>query len=267
MGTGQWRITCSAREGRPGLTVISQTLVCLMVALLTGAACDRHDQAVEWGYDGQGAPEHWAQLSEEYATCADGSQQSPVDIAGYEMGNAKPISFSYSGDAESVRNDGRSVHVDYAAGNTLSVGQRTFTLKSAHFHSPSEHLIDGASFAAEMHLSPRGCRRQPSGGGSAVQVGHVQPCGTGGSRRRPGCPRYRRRRLYAQRQGLRAGRTGLLSVRRLKDDAPCDEPVDWYVMREPKSISPEQVDKLLALSGGPNNRPVQPIGDRVITIR
>ena len=38
-------------------------------------------------------------------------------------------------------------------------------------------------------------------------------------------------------------------------------------MREPKSISPEQVDKLLALSSGPNNRPVQPIGDRVITIR
>ena len=38
-------------------------------------------------------------------------------------------------------------------------------------------------------------------------------------------------------------------------------------MREPKSISPEQVDKLLALSGGPNNRPVQPIGDRVITTR
>ena len=52
-----------------------------------------------------------------------------------------------------------------------------------------------------------------------------------------------------------------------KTTPPCDEPVDWYVMREPKSILPEQVDKLLALSGGPNNRPVQPIGDRVITIR
>ena len=35
-------------------------------------------------------------------------------------------------------------------------------------------------------------------------------------------------------------------------------------MREPKTISAEQVDGLLALSGGPNNRPVQPRGDRRI---
>ena len=45
-----------------------------------------------------------------------------------------------------------------------------------------------------------------------------------------------------------------------KTTPPCDEPVDWYVMREPKTISPEQVEKLLALSGGPTNRPIQPIG-------
>lgn len=44
----------------------------------------------------------------------------------------------------------------------------------------------------------------------------------------------------------------------------CDEPVAWYVMRKPKTISPEQVDNLLALSRGPNNRPVQPVSGRVI---
>ena len=32
------------------------------------------------------------------------------------------------------------------------------------------------------------------------------------------------------------------------------------------TISQEQVEGLLSLSGGPNNRPVQPTGDRVITI-
>ena len=47
---------------------------------------------------------------------------------------------------------------------------------------------------------------------------------------------------------------------------PCEERVGWYVMRELKTVSPEQVDNLLALSGGPNNRPVQPTGNRVILI-
>ena len=161
-------------RGKLGLTVILHTLVCLTVALLTGAACDRDDQAVKWGYDGQGAPEHWAELSEEYATCADGQQQSPVDIAGYKMGDAALISLSYSGDAESVRNDGRLVHVDYASGNTLSVGQRAFTLKSAQFHSPSEHLIDGAELCGGDALGPRGCRRQDvARSGSSVDVNDV----------------------------------------------------------------------------------------------
>ena len=57
--------------------------------------------AVEWGYGGSGGPEDWASLSEEYATCADGQQQSPVDITGYEMTDAEPISFLYDSDAGS----------------------------------------------------------------------------------------------------------------------------------------------------------------------
>ena len=33
------------------------------------------------------------------------------------------------------------------------------------------------------------------------------------------------------------------------------------------TISQEQVEGLLSLSGGPNNRPVQPTGDRVVSNR
>ena len=255
-------------RSKPGLTVIWPTLAfCLMAALLTGTACTRQDQAVKWGYDGPGAPEHWASLSEEYATCADGHRQSPIDVSGYDRGDAAPISFSYSGDATGVRNDGRSVHVDYGPGNTLSVGQRTYALKSAHFHSPSEHLIDGASFAAELHLV------HADADGNLAVVGLLF---------RPGAPSPVAQEILDATPAvgdtvvegftLNAGgyvpsELGYYRYDGSKTTPPCDEPVNWYVMREPKSVSPEQVNKLLALSGGPNNRPVQPIGDRVITTR
>ena len=81
-----------------------------------------------------------------------GKQQSPIDITGYVEGDAEPVSFSYGADAKTVRNDGKAVHVDYPPGNTTRVGQKTFTLKSAHLHSPSEHQVDGVSFAAELHM-------------------------------------------------------------------------------------------------------------------
>ena len=51
-----------------------------------------------------------------------------------------------------------------------------------------------------------------------------------------------------------------------KTTPPCDEPVDWYVLRHAMTLSQAQVDGLLALTGGPNNRPSQPIGERVITL-
>ena len=51
-----------------------------------------------------------------------------------------------------------------------------------------------------------------------------------------------------------------------KTTPPCQEGVSWFVMREPRTISQAQVDGLLALSGGPNNRPVQPVGGRAIRL-
>ena len=131
---------------------------CLLLTILAIMACGDGEQtqmtaeAVKWGYHEPGAPENWASLSEEYALCAEGKQQSPVNIEEYREVDAKPILFSYSSDATTVWDDGYFVHVEFAAGNTLSLGQRAYNLKSTHFHSPSEHRIDGVSFPAEMHL-------------------------------------------------------------------------------------------------------------------
>ncbi len=238
---------------------------CLLAALLTGAACAGHDQGVKWGYDGPGAPERWASLSEEYATCADGQRQSPIDIAGYDRGDAAPIALSYSGDAAAVRNDGRFVHVDYGRGNTLSVGRRTYELKSAHFHSPSEHLIDGASFAAELHLVHEDADGNLAVVGLLFRLGAPSPVAQEILDAAPAAGDTVIEGFALSARDYVPGELGYYRYDGSKTTPPCDEPVDWYVMRQPETISQEQVDSLLMLSGGPNNRPVQPIGDRVIT--
>ena len=252
---------------KPGMKVVRMMLTCLLVALLSGAACNRHDPAVKWGYDGLGAPEHWASLSEQYAACADGKRQSPIDIAGYDRGDAAPISLSYSVDATTVRNDGKLIHVDYEAGNTLRVGQRIYELRSAHFHSPSEHRIDGASFAAELHLVHADANGDLAVVGLLFDTGTPSPVVEEILDAAPGAGDTiadgftLNARVYVPTE---------LSYYRYdgsKTTPPCNEPVDWYVMSQPETISPEQIDGLLELSGGPNNRPVQPTGNRVITTR
>ena len=218
-------------------------LMCLLSTMVAMVACGDGEQpkmttdAVEWAYDGPGGPENWGSLSEEYASCANGKQQSPIDITGYVEGDAEPVSFSYGADAKTVRNDGKAVHVDYPPGNTMSIGQKTLTLKSAHLHSPSEHLVDGVSFAAELHMI-----HEDADGNLAV-VGllfkHGQPS-VAVQAILDAAP--------AAGETVSDGITLIagdyapdeLSYYRYdgsKTTPPCDEPVDWYVMREPKTIS------------------------------
>jgi carbonic anhydrase len=46
-----------------------------------------------------------------------------------------------------------STQVNFPAGNSsLRVGSRTFDLIQFHFHSPSEHAIDGERFDMEAHM-------------------------------------------------------------------------------------------------------------------
>ena len=249
----------------PRPAVLWAGLVCLVTVLLGGMACSGADPAATWGYDGVGAPEHWASLSEEYATCANGQQQSPIDIAGYDSSNASPIAFAYRDMTGSIRNDGRFVHVDFAPGNTLSVGQRTYALKSAHFHSPSEHTIEGESFAAELHLVHADADGNLAVVGLLFSLGAPSPVAQEVLGTAPAAGDTILEGFGLIAVHLMPGDLGLYRYDGSKTTPPCDEPVDWFVMRQPQTISQEQVDGLLTLSGGPNNRPVQPIGSRTIT--
>jgi len=51
-------------------------------------------------------------------------------------------------------NNGHTVQVNIAKENecTLRINGKSYELKQFHFHTPSEHLIDGETFEMEMHL-------------------------------------------------------------------------------------------------------------------
>ena len=244
-------------------TPISLPLAWLLV-VVTVAACTQQDTKVEWAYDGPGAPEHWASLSEEYATCDSGLRQSPIDIAGYETVSAAPVSFSYAGDALAVRNNGRYVQVDYGPGNTMSAGQGTYALKSAHLHSPSEHLIDGEGFAAELHLVHTDSDGNLAVVGLLFRLGEASAVVQEILDAAPPSGEVASEGITLNAAGYEPGESGHYTYEGSTTTPPCVEPVDWYVMHRAGTVSRQQVDSLLALSGGPSNRPVQPAGDRVI---
>ena len=242
----------------------------LVAALLFGCDDDDDDTASQpaaaaWGYEGPGGPEHWASLAEAYAGCA-GEQQSPVDITAYEQGDGGPLSFSYGGGASAARYDGMFVHADFEDGSTLRAGQRTFGLKSAHLHAPSEHRIEGVEFAAELHVVHADAGGDLAVVGLLFEHGEPSPAVQAILDAAPPAGETVSEGIPLNAGAYVPGNAAYYQYAGSKTTPPCDEGVSWFVMREPRTISREQVDGLLALSGGPSNRPVQPIGGRAILL-
>lgn len=222
-------------------------------------------EETQWGYSGTGGPEHWGRLSEAYRPCSEGVEQSPVNIANCSDMAGACIEFAYSGRAVAARNNGHTVYLDFSDGSLLNVGGARYELQGVHYHSPGEHQINGESFAAELHLV-----HQDTDGNLAVvgllfrlgattsplvqnlldaapEVGNATDLANGVAPAN-----------YVPRRLDYFGYDGSLTT------PPCTEGVRWIVMQSVGTVSQEQVDRLQTLTGGPNNRPVQPIGEREI---
>ncbi|WP_343485553.1 carbonic anhydrase family protein [Allomuricauda sp. d1] len=80
--------------------------------------------------------------------------QSPINIHTNQTEDTSQhsITLNYKESSENVVNLGHTIQVNYDAGNTISFDGRTFDFKQFHFHTPSEHLIDGMTFPLEMHM-------------------------------------------------------------------------------------------------------------------
>ena len=216
-----------------------------------------------WSYGGDTGPEHWGKLSPDYDTCDVGVHQSPVDIANYVTADIDHLRFDYSHEPELVKNDGRLVELVFPGGDRLEFGEHSCQLVSAHYHCPSEHTIDGIQFAAELHLPHVESR------GDLDIVGILYALGS---------PDPFLEALLAIAPSIgglvtidQSDSTNLNAANLLSDDLgyytymgslttpPCSEPVDWILMHQTRTVSADQVARLVALTGGGNtNRPIQP---------
>ena len=227
---------------------------------------------VEWGYAGAGAPDKWTSLDPDFSNCGEGRRQSPIDLTGYEEAPGEALAFDYGGGApEAIAHDGVFPHVRYAPGNLFMAGAVVNEVVQAHLHTPSEHLIDGDAFPVELHVVHQ--REEGPGAGRGYSVvavlfefGDPDPV------------------VQAFIDGVpprgaeaAAGPAFDLAALVPADPAhyrydgstttpPCVEPVDWYVLRERRTVSRAQADRLRELHGGANARPVQTLGNRRIVL-
>ncbi|GAB2300719.1 hypothetical protein Dimus_034756 [Dionaea muscipula] len=247
--------------------------------LLNIASASAEGLGLEFNYSD---PSRWGSLSPQFALCSSGKHQSPINIVPNEAAVNKslaPLSTSYHLDNATLLNTGLSIKEQVKGASALVIDGKTYRLLQVHWHTPSEHLLNGVKYAAELHQV-----HQAEEDGSLAVVGilykygkpdrlvakiqshldelaDLKHCGDHGKdeiflrhfdnkalRRRP-------RRYYRY--------FGSLTT------PPCDENVIWTVMTKVKTMSKEQVaslsDSLCALNKR-NARPVQPLNGRKVQL-
>jgi carbonic anhydrase len=219
---------------------------------------------VHWGYEGELGPEHWGNLSPDFLLCEHGVNQSPIDIQRTIDAELPTIDFIYSGQAESVINNGHTLQVNVAPGSYMRIGEERYDLMQFHFHSPSEHHLRGESFPLEGHFVHQSAEGQFAvtavmfrlgekhqdlarlGTASTIKTGEANPIELDMSQIK----------LHpSQREYFRY--SGSLTT------PPCTEGIAWFILKMAGHISQEQVDRFIRMIGE-DARGIQPQNARIV---
>jgi len=219
---------------------------------------------VQWAYSGLGAPENWPKLPGN-ALCGTGKRQSPIDIRGGIRVDLEQIGFDYRPTQFRITDTGRTVQVDVAEGNNISVLGRQWQLVHIQFHRPAETRVNGKIYEMSAHLVHRDYANNLAIIAVLMERGmehpviqklwNHMPLDTGLSVEPPNVvidltkllPEHREYYTYMGSQTT----------------PPCTENVLWMVFKEPIMVSPEQIG-IFARLYPHNARPVQPTHDRLI---
>ncbi len=228
------------------------------------AAHEAAEHPPHWSYGGAGGPEQWSKLDPEFSKCATGSRQSPIDIRDGVKVQLDPIQFDYQLGGFRVLDNGHTIQVNVAAGNSIEVLGRRYDLVQFHFHKPAEERINGRQFDMVAHLVHKDLEGRLAVVAVLLSRGTPQPVIQAVWNN---LPLERGEDIAASvaidlNKLLPEDRRYLTYMGSLTTP-PCSEGVLWMVMKSPVQMSAEQI-AIFSHLYPMNARPVQPASGRLI---
>jgi carbonic anhydrase len=261
--------------------VITWTSLVLLAAL-AGVSCgDDGPQDISsskvsahWSYEGEDGPAAWGELAAEYAACSTGSAQSPIDLGAPEEADLPDLQISYQPGEVSVTDNGHTVQATAAvnpngapspAASSITLDGTTFTLVQMHFHSPSEHTINGEFAPAEVHFVHRSESGELAVIGVMLTVGTTENAAWGAYTDTLSVGEEQTVTTTLDWPAMLPTEASTIRYSGSLTTPPCTEGVRWIVMDTPVEISTAQLAAFVEAHEG-NHRPVQDLYDREVLI-
>ena len=269
-------MTTSMKPGR-------HTALVGAIAALSLAACSATDtpsgdhgdgHRAHWGYEADNGPDHWSSMNPDWGLCAEGVEQSPIDLAGATATTLPAVEIHTPSEQEvemlnqegviDALDNGHTIQINSSTGETLTAGGKSYALVQFHFHAPSEHTVDGEHYPMEMHFVHQAEDGALAVVGVLIAEGPENPgivplweqlAAAPGTRTMIRIPAGFAEHVFADEA------TGVWHYEGSLTTPPCSEGVQWYVRKTPARFSADQITAFTAVYDH-NNRPVQPLNER-----
>jgi carbonic anhydrase len=175
------------------------------------------------------------------------------------------LQFSYHAAPLKIANDGHTARVRFAKGSELLIGKEHYALQQFHFHTPGGDRIAGEEFPLAAHLLHKSASgqllavvllfREGEQNAELARLWPQLPARVDGDHLVPGVLADASRLLPSNRAYYRYA--GSLTA------SPCTEGVTWLVLKQPLTVSGEQL-RFWRARFADNMRAPQALNGRVV---
>ncbi|CAN0916408.1 Alpha carbonic anhydrase 7 [Linum grandiflorum] len=115
-----------------------------------------NEREFDYKVDGEKGPSRWGEIHPEWHSCSNGTMQSPIDMLNERVevvSHLGRLNRSYKAANATLVNRGHDMMLKWEGGaGSLYINGSEYVLQQCHYHSPSEHTINGKKYAMEAHM-------------------------------------------------------------------------------------------------------------------
>jgi carbonic anhydrase len=234
----------------------------LILGYLAARETTEAAEPVNFEYSGDLGPAFWGTLSPDWSACSGlGGRQTPIDISPSRNLPSLPtltrLQLHLRPTNIELVNTGHTLELEYEPGSTLTFNGVVYDLLQFHFHTLSEHTIDGERYPMEQHAVFRDVRT-----GNLAVLGMFYKIGAASAflGNFTELPLRKGQRVASERTiNLLDSLTPTDSYFAYSGSLttpPCSEIVTWLVLETPAEMSQAQFENAWRIMGN-NFRPTQ----------
>ncbi|KAI4300343.1 hypothetical protein L6164_033732 [Bauhinia variegata] len=254
------------------------SLLILVTILLHSRAQEVEDEReFDYSRGSEKGPLHWGELKKEWAVCKNGEMQSPIDLSSRRVkliSRLGELKKSYESCNATIHNRGHDIALKWEGdAGSVQISGTDFFLNQSHWHSPSEHTINGRRYDLELHMVHQS--KSPDGKSRIAVVGIMYKIGRPDPFLSKLAEHIKPMADKEEQKGM-----GVLDPSEIKMGGkkyyryigsltvpPCTEGVIWTINKKIRTVSRGQVELLREAVhdyAERNARPLQPLHQRQI---